>query len=241
MAKLIYAAIASLDGYVADEHGRWDWSVPDEEVHAFVNDLERPIGTYLYGRRMYETMQYWEGEGAERESPVSLDFRQLWQAADKIVYSSSLKAVTTNRTRLARRAECWMRENLAEDVRMPDLCTVLRVSRRELEYAFRTTYDQSPRDYLHTLRLHAVRRTLLAREARRQHHHLAQYTRVPVVDIHHRGDVLLGDDQKMHAGERIDVVKGEYVFILVYLPRWQFSARDAAKNTVGVLHVHFYQ
>jgi AraC-like DNA-binding protein len=84
-------------------------------------------------------------------------------AARKTPLRDSLR----NRTRLARRAECWMRENLAEDVRMPDLCTVLRVSRRELEYAFRTTYDQSPRDYLHTLRLHAVRRTLLAREERR--------------------------------------------------------------------------
>jgi dihydrofolate reductase len=103
MARLIYSMITSLDGYVADDSGAFEWAAPDEQVHAFVNDLERPIGTYLYGRRMYETMQYWEGEGAERESPVSLDFRQLWQAADKIVYSSSLKAVTTNRTRLARK------------------------------------------------------------------------------------------------------------------------------------------
>ena len=103
MARLIYSMITSLDGYVADDSGAFEWAAPDEEVHAFVNDLERPIGTYLYGRRMYETMQYWEGEGAEPESPVSADFRQLWQAADKIVYSSSLKAVTTNRTRLERK------------------------------------------------------------------------------------------------------------------------------------------
>jgi dihydrofolate reductase len=103
MAKLIYSMITSLDGYVADESGAFDWAAPDDEVHAFVNDLERPIGTYLYGRRMYETMQYWETADAQPgQSPVSLDFAQLWQAADKIVYSTSLDAVSTERTRLER-------------------------------------------------------------------------------------------------------------------------------------------
>src|SRR4051812_33321695 len=103
MARLIYSMITSLDGYVADASGAFEWAAPDEQVHAFVNDLERPIGTYLYGRRMYETMRYWDGEGTEPESPVSVDFRQLWRAADKIVYSTSLEAVTTDRTRLSRK------------------------------------------------------------------------------------------------------------------------------------------
>jgi dihydrofolate reductase len=103
MAKLIYSMITSLDGYVADETGAFDWAAPDDEVHAFVNDIERPIGTYLYGRRMYETMRYWESVHDEPgQSPVSLDFADLWQAADKIVYSASLQAVTTQGTRLER-------------------------------------------------------------------------------------------------------------------------------------------
>jgi dihydrofolate reductase len=103
VAKLIYSMITSLDGYVADESGTFDWAAPDEEVHAFVNDLERPIGTYLYGRRMYETMRYWEtAEAQPGRRPVSLDFAQLWQAADKIVYSAALEAVKTKRTRLER-------------------------------------------------------------------------------------------------------------------------------------------
>jgi hypothetical protein len=80
MAKLIYAAIASLDGYVEDEEGRFDWAAPDDEVHAFVNDLERPIGTYLYGRRMYETMVFWE-------TVSTGDYAAMWRAAQKIVYS----------------------------------------------------------------------------------------------------------------------------------------------------------
>src|SRR5476649_9018 len=103
MAKLIYSAIASLDGYVADENGNFDWAMPDEEVHAFVNDLERPIGTYLYGRRMYETMAFWETVDPHADEPfVFLDFAQLWQAADKIVYSRTLETVSTPRTRLER-------------------------------------------------------------------------------------------------------------------------------------------
>ena len=103
MTKLIYFAIASLDGYVADEDGNFDWAVPDEEVHAFINDLQRPVGTYLYGRRMYETMVGWENDPtlADR-SPLMRDFAQIWQAADKIVYSKTLETVSTARTRIER-------------------------------------------------------------------------------------------------------------------------------------------
>ena len=94
MAKLIYSAIASLDGYVADENGDFDWAAPDEEVHAFVNDLERPIGTYLYGRRMYETMVFWEtADRSPTSRPSCTTSRELWQAADKIVYSTTLETV----------------------------------------------------------------------------------------------------------------------------------------------------
>ncbi|HEY2430543.1 MAG TPA: dihydrofolate reductase family protein [Acidimicrobiales bacterium] len=103
MAKLIYSSITSLDGYVSDAAGRFDWAAPDEEVHAFVNDLERPIGTYLYGRRLYETMAGWDtADTIPDQSPVSLDFAAIWQAADKVVYSTTLDAVTTSRTRLER-------------------------------------------------------------------------------------------------------------------------------------------
>jgi dihydrofolate reductase len=103
VAKLIYSAIASLDGYVADEDGNFDWAVPDEEVHAFINDLQRPIGTYLYGRRMYETMVGWETDPTlADQSPLMRDFAQIWQAADKIVYSKRLEAVSTARTRIER-------------------------------------------------------------------------------------------------------------------------------------------
>jgi dihydrofolate reductase len=98
MAKLIYSVITSLDGYVADEHGNFDWAVPDEEVHAFVNDLERPVGTYLYGRRMYEVMAAWET--LSDQSPLMLDFAQIWRAADKIVYSTTLETAPSARTRI---------------------------------------------------------------------------------------------------------------------------------------------
>jgi len=103
MAKLIYAAIISLDGYVADARGNFDWAEPDEEVHAFVNDLERPIGTYLYGRRMYEVMTFWETVPTADEPYVMRDFAQLWKAADKVVFSTTLASVSTGRTRLERR------------------------------------------------------------------------------------------------------------------------------------------
>jgi dihydrofolate reductase len=97
---LIYSAIASLDGYTADAEGNFDWAAPDEEVHAFVNDLERGIGTYLYGRRMYETMLYWEALSLEGQSPVARDFAGIWRAADKIVYSTTLRAGSSLRTRI---------------------------------------------------------------------------------------------------------------------------------------------
>jgi dihydrofolate reductase len=103
VAKLIYSAIASLDGYVADEEGNFDWAVPDEEVHTFINDLARPVGTYLYGRRLYETMVGWETDPTlADQSPVMRDFAEIWQAADKIVYSKTLEAVDTARTRIER-------------------------------------------------------------------------------------------------------------------------------------------
>ena len=101
MAKLIYSMLMSLDGYIADEVGHFDWAEPDEEVHRFVNDLERPIGTYLYGRRMYEVMAAWETMHAiPDQPPFILDYAAIWQAADKIVYSSTLDAVSTARTSL---------------------------------------------------------------------------------------------------------------------------------------------
>jgi dihydrofolate reductase len=105
-AALHYSAICSLDGYVADADGRFDWSAPDEEVHRFVNDLERPVGTYLYGRRMYEVMLAWEAPGAwADESPVTRDFATIWQAADKVVYSRTLEAPASARTRIERAFE----------------------------------------------------------------------------------------------------------------------------------------
>ena len=103
MAKLIYSAIASLDGYIEDESGSFDWAAPDDEVHAFVNDLEREVGTYLLGRRMYETMVYWEtGPPEDEASAVARDFAAIWRAADKVVYSKSLESASTARTRVER-------------------------------------------------------------------------------------------------------------------------------------------
>jgi dihydrofolate reductase len=103
MAKLIYSAIASLDGYIEDEDGGFGWAEPGEEVHAFMNDLERTVGTHLYGRRLYETMAGWETDPSLAEqSPVMRDFAEIWQAAEKIVYSRTLEAVSTTRTRIER-------------------------------------------------------------------------------------------------------------------------------------------
>ena len=103
MAKLICSTIASLDGYVEDASGRFDWAAPDEEVHAFVNDLERSVGTYLYGRRMYETMVFWETVSTGPDQPeVGRDFAEIWRAAEKVVYSRALQAVSSSRTRIER-------------------------------------------------------------------------------------------------------------------------------------------
>jgi dihydrofolate reductase len=101
MAKLIYSVIASVDGYVEDTTGDIDWAEPDEEVFHFVNDLERPVGTYLYGRRMYETMRFWEdSELVASQPPVGQEFAGIWQAADKIVFSTTLTTTSSARTRI---------------------------------------------------------------------------------------------------------------------------------------------
>jgi dihydrofolate reductase len=100
VARLIYSAITSVDGYLADEDGAFDWAEPDEEVHSFVNDLQRPVGTYLYGRRMYEVMVPWET--LADQSPYLQDFAEIWRAADKIVYSRTLETVSSARTRIER-------------------------------------------------------------------------------------------------------------------------------------------
>ena len=103
MARLIYSAIMSLDGYVADADGTFDWAAPDEEVHVFINDLVRSVGTHLYGRRMYETLAPWETDPSlAAHSEVTRDFAEIWQAADKIVYSTTLETVSSARTRIAR-------------------------------------------------------------------------------------------------------------------------------------------
>ena len=105
MAKLIYSALTSLDGYVVDTDDNFDWAAPDDEVFAFVNELERPIGTYLYGRRMYEVMVFWETAQSSLpdSSAVVSDFSDIWQAADKIVYSTTLPAVSSEKTWLERK------------------------------------------------------------------------------------------------------------------------------------------
>jgi dihydrofolate reductase len=103
MARLIYPAIASADGYVEDADGSFEWAAPDEELHRFVNELERPVGTYLYGRRMYQTMLYWETAYQVPGQPPSVqDFARMWQTADKIVFSTTLASVTSARTRIER-------------------------------------------------------------------------------------------------------------------------------------------
>ena len=103
MGRLIYSAIASLDGYIEDAGGKFDWAAPSDEVHRFVNDLERPAGTHLYGRRMYEMMIVWETDPSlAAASPITRDFAEIWQAADKIVYSRTLPAVYTSTTRIQR-------------------------------------------------------------------------------------------------------------------------------------------
>jgi dihydrofolate reductase len=101
MTQLIYSAITSLDGYIEDSNGKFDWAQPDEEVHTFINDLERTAGTYLFGRRMYETMMVWETDPSlASDSPITRDFAEIWREADKIVYSKTLKAISTSKTRI---------------------------------------------------------------------------------------------------------------------------------------------
>jgi dihydrofolate reductase len=102
VSKLVYSAITSLDGFVNDASGGFEWAAPDEEVHAFVNELERPVGTYLYGRRMYDVMAVWESMDLTDEPEVMRDYQQLWRAADKVVFSTTLDAVSSPRTRLER-------------------------------------------------------------------------------------------------------------------------------------------
>jgi dihydrofolate reductase len=102
MAKMIYSAIMSLDGYVADEDGNFDWGEPDAEVHSFINELERPFGIYLYGRRLYEVMVAWETLNTDKQPPHMQNFAQMWQGADKIVYSRTLESVSSARTRIER-------------------------------------------------------------------------------------------------------------------------------------------
>ena len=115
MARLIYSAIASLDGFVEDEQGEFGWARPDAEVHAFVNDLERPVGTHLYGRRMYETMVYWETAGDQ--AAVTRDFAEIWRAAEKVVYSRTLHTVSSERTRIEREFDAAAIRRLKESSR----------------------------------------------------------------------------------------------------------------------------
>ena len=121
MAHLIYTAISSLDGYTEDRDGNFDWSAPDEEVHMFINNLVRSAGTYLYGRRMYETMMVWETDpNLTADSPIMRDFAQIWQTANKIVYSRTLGTVTTRKTQLERtfdpQAIRRMKEAVVQDI-----------------------------------------------------------------------------------------------------------------------------
>lgn len=143
MAELIYGAITSLDGYVEDMDGTFEWAAPDEEVHAFVNDLERTIGTYLYGRRMYETMLFWESPSdAAAQPPYVQDYAAIWQSADKVVYSRTLETVTSTRTRLERdfdvRAVRELKANASSDLTVggPDLAAHAIVAGLVDEYQF---------------------------------------------------------------------------------------------------------
>ena len=119
VARLIYSAIASLDGYVADEEGKWDWSVPDDDVHALVNDLARPLGTWLLGRQMYEVLMAWET--MDDEEPAIRDFAEIWRSADKVVYSRTLEATSTARTRIEREFDPEAVSRIKADSRR-DLC-----------------------------------------------------------------------------------------------------------------------
>lgn len=113
MARLIYTTITSLDGYVEDTDGEFDWAEPDDEVHAFVNDLERSVGTYLYGRRMYETMVFWET--AQGLKPVAEDYAEIWRSAQKIVFSRTLEDVSSEKTRVEREFDAAAVQQMKED------------------------------------------------------------------------------------------------------------------------------
>ena len=116
MARLIYSAICSLDGFVEDASGKFDWAAPDDEVHSFVNELERPIGTHVYGRRMYETMVFWEPVDPHGDRPaVARDYAAIWQAADKVVYSRTLGMPTSARTRIEREFDPNAIERMKQD------------------------------------------------------------------------------------------------------------------------------
>jgi dihydrofolate reductase len=128
MAKLVYSAITSLDGYTADDSGAFEWAAPDPEVFTSINDLERGFGTYLYGRRMYETMVYWETFDASGDHPPCVvEFARIWRAAAKVVYSRTLGAVSSVRTRIERTfdpaAVRQMKETAGHDLSVggPDL------------------------------------------------------------------------------------------------------------------------
>jgi dihydrofolate reductase len=121
MARLIYSAISALDGYTEDMEGNFDWAAPDEEVHGFINNLERTAGTHLYGRRMYETLMVWETDpNLAAESPITRDFAEIWQATNKIVYSRTLQAASTRKTRLERnfdpKAIRQLKETVEQDI-----------------------------------------------------------------------------------------------------------------------------
>jgi dihydrofolate reductase len=120
VAILIYSALASLDGYIEDEHGKFDWAEPDEEVHSFVNELERPVGTHLLGRRLYEVMVYWETIALADQPAYIQEFAGIWRAADKIVYSKTLDTVAGARTRIERdfdpEAVRQMKEAAGQDI-----------------------------------------------------------------------------------------------------------------------------
>ena len=121
MARLIYSALASLDGYIEDDVGNFDWAEPDEELHLFINDLERSVGTSLYGRRMYETMVFWETAHVLDDEPQYIrDYARIWQNADKIVYSTSLASVSSARTRIEREFDPEvvraMKASLSDDI-----------------------------------------------------------------------------------------------------------------------------
>jgi dihydrofolate reductase len=121
MARLIYSAISSLDGYIEDMDGSFDWAAPDEEVHRFINDLERTAGTYLFGRRMYETLMVWETDpNLAADSPITRDFAEIWRAANKIVYSRTLQAASTRKTQIKRNFDPEAIRQLKETVE-PDI------------------------------------------------------------------------------------------------------------------------